>query len=742
MRNPTRNPILFALLSLTLAVSSLGVLPAADWATWRGPNSDGFSPETNLPDTWGAEGRNVRWKAPIGSRSTPIVLDGRVCVITLAEPETPERWQERIVCLDETSGAIRFDFRYNVFQTDIPHHRVGWASLAGDADTGIIYALGVAGMLSALDAEGKLLWKRNFEEEVGRISGFGGRTVTPIIDGDLVIVSFLSAGWGSTFIPRHRYYALNKATGETVWISTPGGAPEDTTYSVPVVRVINGQRLLIDGNGDGGVYALKVGTGEKVWAFDLSKRGLNSSVVVDGNLVYASHSEENADESTAMGRLVCLDASQITDGKPREVWRAEAFTGGYASPVIHDGILYHVDNSANLVAFDAKTGKRLWRHNLGIAQRASPVVADGKVFVSDVDGKFHILRLNGANPPEALDVEEFKNPDGSAVQINGSPAIANGQIILPTNNELYAIASQPSMAQAAPSALPPVERAPAGAKPAYLQVLPAEVVLKPGATQTLTARTFDEMGRLIGETEAEWSLDGLKATISPAGVLAVSPDQVFQGGLVVATAGGLKGSARVSSRPVIPFQQDFESVEETRVPNGWNAAQGRFEVVTVEGNKILKKSGDNPRSWRTTVYIGDPAASNYVIEADVMGMESRRRMPDIGLVSHRYTLALMGNQQRLQIRTWLSELERFSETIPFRWDPGVWYHLKMDVDVAADGGTATVRGKVWKRGEAEPAEWTIEAEDQLPHREGAPGIYGFSVADTFYDNVAVTPKGD
>ena len=59
-------------------------------------------------------------------------------------------------------------------------------------------------MVHCFDRDGKIVWSRSLGEEVGRISGFGGRTVNPVLDGGLVIVSFLSAGWGSTFIPRHR----------------------------------------------------------------------------------------------------------------------------------------------------------------------------------------------------------------------------------------------------------------------------------------------------------------------------------------------------------------------------------------------------------------------------------------------------------------------------------------------------------------------------------------------------------
>ena len=80
------------------------------------------------------------------------------------------------------------------------------------------------------------------------------------------------------------------------------------TQSVGVVGVVNGQRVWIDGNADGHIYALKVRTGEKVWNFHLSKRGINVSPVFVNDTVYIAHSEENIDENT-MGRLVAIDAT-------------------------------------------------------------------------------------------------------------------------------------------------------------------------------------------------------------------------------------------------------------------------------------------------------------------------------------------------------------------------------------------------------------------------------------------------
>ena len=82
----------------------------ADWPLWRGLNSDGVSQEGGLPSKWSPEGENLLWKQGVGGRSTPIVLDDRVCIITLAEPNDPPKWQERIVCFDVLTGNIKWDF--------------------------------------------------------------------------------------------------------------------------------------------------------------------------------------------------------------------------------------------------------------------------------------------------------------------------------------------------------------------------------------------------------------------------------------------------------------------------------------------------------------------------------------------------------------------------------------------------------------------------------------------------------
>jgi hypothetical protein len=120
-------------------------------------------------------------------------------------------------------------------------------------------------------------------------------------------------------------------------------------------------------------------------------------------------------------------------------------------------------------------------------------------------------------------------------------------------------------------------------------------------------------------------------------------------------------------------------------------------------------------------------------------------MPDMGIVANRYTLMLAGNVQKLRILAW-SALPRLDETINFPWQPGVWYRMKLTV--AIKGDNAIIRGKVWPRDQAEPAEWTIQATDPRPSTEGCPALYGYvtgitpssSGNDVYYANVRVTPN--
>jgi outer membrane protein assembly factor BamB len=278
----------------------------------RGPNRDGISRETGLIDRWELKGENFLWRVPYGGRSAPIVMGNRVIVQNPAGSETT--LQERVMALDADTGKMVWEFRFNIYQSDVPRHRIGWASPAADPETGNIYALSGGAEAIALSRDGKLLWSRSFGEEFAAFTTHGGRTMSPVVDGDLVIVSAPVANWGGAAARAHRFMALDKRTGDVVYVANPGGRPYDTAYASPLIATINGMRLLIAGLGDGAIHAIKPQTGEKVWSFPVSKRAINTGVAVRGNDVILAHGDENL-EGNELGLLAAIDGSQTGDIK-------------------------------------------------------------------------------------------------------------------------------------------------------------------------------------------------------------------------------------------------------------------------------------------------------------------------------------------------------------------------------------------------------------------------------------------
>jgi outer membrane protein assembly factor BamB len=528
------------LLSIFLAAGAMLLLlapsQASDWAEWRGPARDGISTEKGLPTSWSPTGQNLAWKAPYGGRSAPIVMNGRVYLQNTAEKGASE--QERIMCFDADTGKLLWEYRFNIYLSDVPPHRVGWASPVGDPATGNVYAFGVGGALLSLSRDGKVLWERSLGEDFGLLTTHGGRTVSPLIDGDLVIVSGVTFQWGQQARGAHRFIAFDKKNGQTVWVSAPGGRPYDTTYAAPIIVNVNGTRLLIQGASDGVVHAIKPQTGEPVWKYEISKRGLNTGTVLSGNIAILTHSEENLN-SSEMGMIAAVDATAKGEIKKEQVkWVKYGWQGGFSSPVIDGDRIYHIDNSANIAAFDVKDGRQLWLQNLGTIQKASPVFADGKLYVGTENGKFFILKPS-ATGCEILDQDQL-GTEALPEAIIASAAVSNGRIYVVSDSAIYCIGKKSNSpnTQAAP-----VDGIPNPNRPAtHVQVVPTELLLKPGDKVNFKVRLFDEQGRFIREeAAATWSLDQLKGTIAN-GELSVANDAIIQTGSAKATVGDISGS--------------------------------------------------------------------------------------------------------------------------------------------------------------------------------------------------------
>ena len=730
--------IIPALVVIAGTVSGQGPrrVPVGDWPEARGPNRDGVSAETGLPEKWALNGQNFLWRAPYGGRSAPIVMGNRVCVQNPSG--SGPTLQERVMCLESDTGKVIWEYKFNIFQSDIPAHRVGWASPAADPETGNIYALSGGAEAIALGKDGKLLWSRSFGEEFAAFTTHGGRTMSPLVDGDLVIVSSAISSWGTQANRAQRFVALDKRTGDIVWSAAPGGRPYDTAYPMPIIATINGLRLYITGNGDGGFQAIKPQTGERVWNFTVSKRAINTGAVVKGNTVIVSHGDENLD-SEDLGMIGAIDGSQTGDIKQTK-WAVKGMQFGFSSPVVDGDRVYQIENGSRMRAFDIATGRELWKEDLGTVQKAPPVLADGKIYVGTESGKFFILRP-GPDRAQVLSMVELPPSQNSVEQAEGTPepilggaAVSRGRIFFASSDAVYAFGPKTAKAVTGMAADEPAVKG--DGAPAWVQVAPTELVLKPGQTAKLHASVFDAKGRFLREEPAAaWTLQGLKGTVAD-GTLTVSGEPIEQAGIIKATVGTLSGEARARVVHPLPWTETFESYAEGAVPAGWiNAVAGHYGVTTLDGQKVLQKAPDESIFQRGRMFIGPVDWSNYTFDADVRVATRRRQMGDIGITAQRYSLVLYGNSQELKLEPWEPEVKR-TVTVPFAWKPDAWYHLKLRVENLPEG-KVRARGKVWPTGQAEPAQWTIDKVDPIGNRQGAPGVFAFAQFGAFLDNIKI-----
>ncbi len=735
-----RKTVLFiaALLILGVTAGAQGPrrIALGDWPEMRGPSRDGVSLETGLMERWTLNGENFLWRAPYGGRSAPVVMGNRVYLQNPSGRGT-ER-QERVMALDAGTGRVIWEYKFNIFQTDVPPHRIGWASPAADPETGNIYALSGGAQVIALNKEGRLLWQRSFGEEFAAFTTHGGRTMSPLVDGDLVIVGAPVSNWGTNANRAHRFLALDKRTGDVIYVANPGRRPYDTAYASLLIATINGVRMLLAGLGDGAFHAILPQTGQKVWSFVAAKRGINTGVVVKDSTVIVSHGDENL-EGNEMGMIAAIDGSQTGDIQATK-WAVKGTKFGYSSPVSDGSIVYQIANSSRLKAFDIETGRELWTQPLGTAQKAPPVLADGKIYVGTDGGKFFIIRPHPdrAEILSAVELPASTNSccgsEGTPEQILAGAAISRGRIFFVSSDAVYAIGSRQAKSLTGWAADEPAQRG--EGPPAHLQVIPTELVLTPGQRVNLRARLFDDKGRFLREASAAWSLEGLSGTVHD-GTFTAASDPVEQGGVIRATFAGLTGEARARVVRPLPWKETFESYAEGAVPVGWvNAVIGKISVTSLNGQKVLQKEPTNTMLKRSRVFIGPVDWSNYTFAADVRTPMRRRQMGDVGITVQRYSLVLYGNSQRLKLEPWEPEIER-TVTAPFAWKPDTWYRIKLRVENMPDG-KVRAQGKAWPVGEAEPAAWMIDRVDPIGNRQGAPGLFLDAQFGAYLDNFTIS----
>ena len=726
-----------ALAPSTRVVRQDSAAPAQGWLNWRGPAQNGTSPETGLLESLALDGENHLWSYPMSGRGTPVVSNGRVFAQGY-EGKGPGR-QEVLLCLDEDTGERLWEYRTRDYLSDVIYNRYAIGSPTVDPETGNLFNLTGGGLLLAFTPDGEVLWERGLTEDLGRLSFPNGRTGAPLVFGDLVIMHFIFASWGPLGPARDRFFAFDKHTGEVVWSSTPGGPPKDSSFSMPALEFRDGRALLYAGLGGGHVTCIDARTGDPLWRFPLAIGGLNCSPVIYGDKLIAINGKENVD-SSKIGRMIALDLTKLPGddgvlGTEAELWRNDlvAFT---SSPVLIRNRIYQTVLTGELVCVDADTGKELWHEKLAADQlHASPVAADGKLYVPMNDGSFHIVRPSD----EGAEVLTSVQLEGNCL---GAPAVANGRVYVHTTEKLYCFGSTEGEAPAWPVLAD--EGAPGD--PARLQFVPADASFRVGDEVPFRVRSLDALGRRAGEV----ALSDIQMELPPfiqqndAGHWTASQPGVAT---VKATSGALSGSARLRVVPALPYNEDFESVELTQggdepfgaAPGFWFGARPKWMVRSIDGSKVVVRKMDNPLFQRTISLFGHPDDSNYTFSADVRADGNRRAMGWVGVINQRYLIMLKGLSKELEVS---SNMERIKVSVPFVSKPGTWYHLKTRVDVN-DDGSGVVRAKAWPRGEAEPKAWTIEAEDPHVHTHGAAGVYGFTPQSRFtvyLDNLTVTPN--
>ncbi|MCC9642273.1 PQQ-like beta-propeller repeat protein [Rhodopirellula sp. JC740] len=718
---------------------------AADWPNWRGPTQNGISTEVGLIEAFdpkGGPGSNVLWKSELAAGiSTPIVMNGRLFTIVRDQPGT-RKDAEQVIALDADSGELLWENVYNVFLSDLPAERVGWSHVCGDPELDRVYALGACCFLQCMDAAtGKTVWSRSMSEEFGMLSTYGGRTNTPVVFENLVIISGVTTGWDENARPAHRFFAFDKQDGTLVWSVSTRPLPEDTTYSTPVVKVIGDQAVMVAGSGDGDVYGIQPRTGKILWRQAISRRGINTSVAVDseGN-VFATHGEENP-AGTAMGAVVRIDARHASlESASAEAWRTEEIMSGKSSPLLVGERLYVVEDSSRLRILDRQSGEEVGEPmKLGTSMRGSLLYADGKIFACTAQGVFHVLRPT-QNGVESL--FKIRLPRGH--EAGGSPIAAEGRIYLPTTGGLFCLKNetvtrwQGNQEEAVNSTISgsdllPMEDDPAeDPAPAQLQLVPAEAIVQPGQSLPFNVAIFNSLGQQLKLSEEALSFDVQGAgTIDRDGLFVADSELLHRSAVVRVRMGELTATAKLRIVPALPWAFDFSDGD---VPITWIGARYRHEGRQADGNGVIAKVSTIPKGTRSQAWFGPADLHDYTITADVKAQPGNK-LPDMGVIAQRYTLDLMGESQQLQIRTWAAQL-RMAQSVPVTWKAGVWYTLKFQA--TTEGDQAVLRGKVWPRDEVEPSEWTVTATDEAPNRSGSPGLFGNATnAEFLIDNVTV-----
>lgn len=452
---PTISPRVAWMLMLALAsvVSLAADRPAGGhWPQFRGTGASGRGDGANLPDRWSAgDGKGIAWKAPIPglSHSSPIVWGDRVFVTTAissrqdasfkpglygegtaSEDVTVHRWN--VMALDRRTGRVLWErTAYQGAPKEKRHIKATYANATPATDGRHVVAFFGSQGLYAYDMDGRLKWSR----DLGRLNAGAydspdyewGTASSPVIYKGLVIVQ--ADQQKDSFL-----IALRLSDGKTAWKATRDELP---SWATPTVYTA-GARPEIVTNAPKFIRGNDPATGRELWRLGRSSNITAPTPVFDGeHIVVMSGRRPNAPifvvKAGARGDITLAEGA--TSGG-HVIWTREGAGSYMPTPVIHDGRLYVLKNQGILTCWDLARGEKVYEERVpGVTSgfSASPVVADGKLYLSSEDGDVHVVR---AGPKfEVL----ATNPMGQPLM--ATPALSGRLLILRGERGLFAVGS-------------------------------------------------------------------------------------------------------------------------------------------------------------------------------------------------------------------------------------------------------------------------------------------------------------
>jgi outer membrane protein assembly factor BamB len=362
---------------LAMACAALG----GDWMQWRGPELNGSCDAKNLPSTWStASGENIAWTCdlPGTGQSTPIVAGNRIFVTTSLDN------QLHAVCIDRVSGKIAWDKKVGKGR-DMPRNgNAAHPSAVTDGKT-VCFLYGQGSMV-AFTLDGKQLWERELEDQYGLLATKFGFSSSPLLHNGTLYLPLLYLA-DTKKDPKSenstKLVAIDLKTGKTLWDAdrpTPASKESLDSYVTPTLGakgiILTGADL---------VTSHDPKNGKIQWEYDVAKGNRKTNWRIISSPVQAGELTVTA---YPRGRtMVALKA----DGSKR--WDYEGYVPDVCSPAYDGKLLYVLDGVKRyLTCIDAKSGRELWQEKIESSKGffASPLVADGKVYLINFDGEVFV----------------------------------------------------------------------------------------------------------------------------------------------------------------------------------------------------------------------------------------------------------------------------------------------------------------------------------------------------------------